>query len=144
MDPQVFRSRIDPLLAALVFVPVLVVCGVVLQRAMARGQPPSGVTLATLVLSIGLVVWIFTTTSYRFVDRDLLVQSGPLRVRIPVAQIRRVTRTRSVLSAPALSLQRLEIEYDTHSVVVISPRDETGFLAALKVKVPSAELPSGK
>ena len=144
MDPQVFRSRIDPLLAALVIVPVLVACGVVLQRAAARGQPPSGVTLATLVLSVGLVAWIFTTTSYRFVDHDLLVQSGPMRVRVPVAQIRRVTRTRSVLSAPALSLQRLEIEYDTHRFVVISPKDEAGFLAALKVNAPSAELPTRK
>ena len=144
MDPQVFRSRIDPLLAALVFVPVLVACGVVLQRSVARGQPPSGVTLATLVLSVGLVAWIFTTTTYRFVEGVLLVQSGPMRVRVPVAQIRRVTRTRSVLSAPALSLQRLEIEYDKHSVVVISPQDEAGFLAALKVKAPSAELPTGQ
>lgn len=144
MDQSVFRSRIDPLLVGLVFLPVLLVSGLMLQRAVARGQWPGPVTIATVALSVGLVGWIFATTKYRFTERELVVQSGPLRIRVPLAQIHRVTRTRSVLSAPALSLQRLEIIYEKHKVVVISPKDESEFLAMLQAKAPNAELPSGR
>jgi uncharacterized membrane protein YdbT with pleckstrin-like domain len=144
MDSLVFRSRIDPLLAGLVFAPILLVLGLMVQRLVVRGQWPGTVTLATLVLSIGIVGWIFATTSYRFAESELVVQSGPLRVRVPFAQVRRVTRTRSVLSAPALSLRRLEITYGSHSAVVISPEDEARFLATLRERSPDAELPAGE
>jgi hypothetical protein len=97
MDLLVFRSRIDPLLAAFVVVPIGGVIGLVVQRVIVRGQSPSAVTVGALVLSIGLVAWIFATTSYRFTERELVVQSGPLRVRVAFDTIRRITRTRSVL-----------------------------------------------
>ena len=143
MDQLEFRSRIDPLLASLVFLPTLGVVGLVVYRALVRGQSPSAVTIATLALSIGVVGWIFTTTSYHFAARELVVKSGPLRVRVPFDAILRVTRTRSVLSAPALSLQRLEIVYEKHRTVVISPHDEQGFLASLRERAPMADLPVG-
>jgi Bacterial PH domain len=115
MDPLVFRSRIDPLLAAFVVVPIGGVIGLVVQRVIVRGQSPSAVTVGALVLSIGLVAWIFATTSYRFTERELVVQSGPLRVRVPFDTIRRVTRTRSFLSAPALShIRRTITSLDSH------------------------------
>lgn len=141
MEPLEFRSRIDPLLAGLVFAPILGVIGLVVQRALVRGQSPSTVTVATLALSIGVIGWIFATTSYRFAERELVVTSGPLRVRVPFDKILRVTRTRSVLSAPALSLQRLEIVYEKHRTVVISPQDEARFLATLHERAPRADLP---
>jgi len=59
----------------------------------------------------------------------------------PLRDIRRLTRTRGVLSAPALSLQRLEVQYGRHSAVMISPNDESGFLDALRSRAPQAELP---
>jgi hypothetical protein len=141
MDPLEFRSRIDPLVAGLVVAPIVGVIGLIVQRAIVRGQLPSVVTVASLVFSIGLLAWMFATTKYRFVERDLVVRAGPLRVTVPIDTIRRVTRTRSVLSAPALSLQRLEIVYGKHGVVVISPKDEGRFLAALHERAPNAELP---
>ncbi len=141
MNPLEFRSRIDPLLAGLVVAPILGVIGLVVQRALVHGQSPSTVTVATLALSIGVIGWIFATTSYRFAEHELVVTSGPLRVRVPFDKILRVTRTRSVLSAPALSLQRLEIVYEKHRTVVISPQDEAKFLATLHERAPRADLP---
>ena len=142
MDSLEFRSRIDPLLAGLVFLPIFGVVGLIVYRALVRGQSPGGVTIATLALSIGVIGWIFATTSYRFAERELVVKSGPLRVRVPFDTILRVTRTRSLLSAPALSLQRLEIVYEKHRTVVISPQDDQGFLASLRERAPGADLPA--
>ena len=143
MDSLEFRSRIDPLLASMVLLPMLGVIGLVVHRVFVRGQSLSVVTIATLALSIAVVGWIFATTSYHFAARELVVKSGPLRVRVPFDTILRVTRTRNVLSAPALSLRRLEIVYKRNRTVVISPHDEQGFLAALRARAPRAELPVG-
>jgi len=143
MDAIVRRSRLDPLIAGLVIVPMVVGSGLVVQRAAARGQRPGAVAIATLAGSIGLVAWIFLTTSYRLSDRDLHITSGPFRIRVPLAQIQRITPTRSVLSAPALSLDRLEIAYGNGQVVVISPKDHRAFFAAVAARAPQAQLPAG-
>jgi len=72
-----------------------------------------------------------------------LVTSGPLRVRVPLAQIQRITPTRSVRSAPTLSLDRLEITYGKGQVVIISPKDHAAFFAAVAARAPQAQLPAG-
>ncbi len=138
MDTVVFRSRIDPLIAGLVLVPLLLAVALVAQRAVARGQRPNAVVLATLLGSVALVVWIGAMTAYRLTERELLVASGPLRVRVPLAQIQRITRTRSVLSAPALSLDRLEVTYAKGQAVVISPKDQAAFFVAVAARAPQA------
>jgi len=144
MDTLVFRSRIDPLLAAFVFVPLAITTALQMQRALARGVMPSPISVGVTGLVFALVAWIFAGTSYRVSDTTLAVRSGPLRVTVPLREIRRVTRTRSVLSAPALSLRRLEVQYGPHSTVVISPHDEVGFLDALRSRAPQAELPGAE
>ena len=143
MDIIVFRSRVDPLLAGLVIVPVVVTALLVVQRAAARGQRPGAVAFATLTGSIGLIAWIFATTAYRLTNHELLVFLGPLWVRVPLAQIQRITRTRSVLSAPALSLDRLEIAWGNGQTVVISPNDHAAFFATAAAPAPQAQLPAG-
>ncbi len=141
MHSPAFRSRIDPLLALLVFVPLLGVCGLVLQRVTTRPETAGIFTLIIIALSVVLMVWMFVSTTYRFKDSELVVKCGPFRRRVPVASIRRVTRTRTLQSAPALSLQRLEIAFGSHETVIISPKDEVGFLAALQARVPTVQLP---
>ena len=86
------------------------------------------------------LAWVFLDTTYHITSRDLVVRSGPLRITVPLADIRQVRRTRSVLSAPALSLRRLEVGYGKGSQVVISPADEAGFLAALRERASGFEL----
>ncbi len=144
MSTLTFRSRVDPLLAALIFVPMALGFAMLIARAFSNNKSLGIVAPIVFGFAIGLVVWIYADTSYRITDTDLLVRSGPLRVSVPLAQIRRVTRTRSVLSAPALSMNRLEITYAKAGVVVISPKDDAGFLAALKERAPGAELPGSR
>ena len=138
-----FRSRVDPLLVAITFGPVVVVLGVLVRQGLQRGAMPSMVATLTLGLALGLVSWIFLDTGYRITSEALLVRSGPLRMTVPLSDLRTARRTRSILSAPALSLRRLELTYGSGKVVVISPLDETGFLTALKARAPQLELKPG-
>jgi len=62
----------------------------------------------------------------------LLVRSGPFRWRVPIADIVRITPTTNALSSPALSLDRLRIEYGRGSAIMISPRDKDQFLRDLE------------
>lgn len=140
MEPLVFRSRIDPWLAAVTFGPVVLAGGMVVRRAIVTQRAPGVVLIAMFGVALGLLLWVFLATTYRITSRDLLVRSGPLRITVPLSEIGRVRRTRSVLSAPALSLRRLEVSYGKHSQVVISPADEEGFLTALRERAPGFEL----
>lgn len=83
------------------------------------------------VVGAGLPLWMLFSTQYRVEGSVLHIQSGPLRWKIATSSIRSVKRTRSALSSPALSLDRLRIEYDGGKSIMISPRDREGFLKAI-------------
>ncbi len=97
-------------------------------------------TLLIIGLTTAFVAWIFVDTSYRVTATEMFVRSGPLRVTVPLAKIRRVRRSNSLLSAPALSLRRLEVMYGNGESVLISPADEERFFDALRKRAPDADL----
>lgn len=127
-----FHSKIDAWLALTVagsVLAVLVAAAALGARAGVAGLP---VVLALLALGAGLPLWLLCATHYRVQGGTLRVRSGPFRWNIPLSAITRVTPTRSVLSSPALSLDRLRIEYGPGRAVLVSPRDREGFLRALE------------
>jgi hypothetical protein len=48
--------------------------------------------------------------------------------RIDIQSIKMIAETSSLISAPAASLDRLEIIYNRHNSVIISPKDKSGFI----------------
>src|SRR5262245_35168301 len=89
------------------------------------------IAVLTLLLGVGLPLWILTTTSYTLEGETLLVRSGPFTRRVPIADITAIVPTRNPLSSPALPLDRLRIEVRGARPVMISPADRAGFLADL-------------
>jgi hypothetical protein len=77
-------------------------------------------------------VWLLKTTCYTLEPTRLLVRSGPFSWNVPLAGIHSITPTRNPLSSPALSLDRLCIEYGKHGSLMISPADKQGFLRELE------------
>lgn len=105
-----FRSRIDPLIALLLTAPLLSVA-YVLIRSRGDGVGTPLVVVGTLVLATALIGWIVLDTNYVITGTHLQIRSGPQRFRIPLASIRRVRRSHTLLAAPALSLRRLELDH---------------------------------
>ncbi len=70
---------------------------------------------------------------YGVSSRELVIRFGLARQRVPLANITRVRPTKSLLSAPALSIDRLEVRWDEglFGATRISPADRDGFLALL-------------
>lgn len=89
------------------------------------------ITFVVAVVAIGLPVWLAFSTHYTVDADSLRIRSGPFRWTIPRADITEVTPSRSVLSSPALSLDRLAIRYGKRRTILVSPRDKEGFLRAL-------------
>ena len=67
-------------------------------------------------------------TRYTIQDRQLIVQSGPIKWRIPIAEISEVTPTSDPIASPALSLDRLRIVYGPKKSLLVSPRNKEDFL----------------
>lgn len=117
-------------------VPALVV-GVALIASQSKGFNP--VSLAAVGLSLAFMRWLYVSTVYTVTDRGLRVQAGPWHRWVDATSIERVRPTKTMLSAPALSLDRLEVVGGFGSVIV-SPRDKAGFVRALKRIAPQLRL----
>jgi hypothetical protein len=90
-------------------------------------------TASGIVVGI-FIIWLMTPLYYEITQSELNVRSGPMRWSIPLKSIAEVCLTRSPLSSPALSLDRLLIKYENGkgaSELMISPKDQIAFLQEL-------------
>lgn len=138
MDRITFRSKVDGWLATALVASAaasaiaVVIVGVVESPLLALAISP------LLLLSVGLPMWLLGATSYTLDRTDLNVRCGPFAWRVPLREIRAVTATRNPLSSPALSLDRLRIDFGRMGSIMISPQDKEGFMQELRKRVPSS------
>ncbi|MCK0144587.1 PH domain-containing protein [Arenibacter sp. F26102] len=93
---------------------------------------PVGVGTIVLLLTFLFIVYIFLFTYYEVDDSLLRIKSGFLINRsIQISAITKIEATNNPISAPATSLDRLEIFYNTYESVIISPKEKRGFIAHL-------------
>ncbi|PNK60841.1 PH domain-containing protein [Psychrobacter sp. FDAARGOS_221] len=78
-----------------------------------------------------LPLWLLLSIEYRVTERQLVVESGLGETEINIEDITDITPTHNTLSAPALSLDRLEVVYADKSII-ISPKHKQAFLEAIE------------
>ncbi|MFR9720872.1 PH domain-containing protein [Aeromonas diversa] len=128
-----YRSKIDTWLAVvLVFAVLASLAGAVTALSVEPTALAWPIALVAVTVGAGLPTWLLTTTYYRLEGDALFVSSGPIRLRIPLREIVNITPTNSPLSSPALSLDRLRIEYGRGKSVMISPRNKEEFIRNLE------------
>ena len=94
------------------------------------------ITLGTVVFD-ALLIWLLVVPCrYIFREEDLLVQAGILKWKVPYKDVTSVEETNNPLSSPALSLDRIRIEYQGRAIMV-SPERKAEFLSVLRGKVRS-------
>jgi hypothetical protein len=141
---QSFPSKIDTWLVVVIAGAFLTGPVIVIADHLADGTTPEIGLVVTVVTLLAIlvpaclfVVWVFRTTDYTITATELLVRAGPMRWNVPLKDIREIRSTRSLLSAPALSLDRIEVIYGKYGSVVISPEDRMGFVHTLCARAPS-------
>ena len=126
-----FRSAVDPWFYALVVsLPAVLFTGVLPKLT---GAHPTVIilTVTGLILVTTLPAWLLISTFYRVDSVILRVQAGPFTWAVPLEQIRAVTATQSLTSSPALSRNRLKIEYGHGQSILVSPKHRVAFIEAI-------------
>lgn len=130
--PVTFNTRVDAWLAIVV---VLAFGAVIYEAAVAGSLLAWGVGLA-----MGLVLrLVVLPCRYVLMPDHLLVCSGLRRWTIPYGDIKSIMFSFNPVSAPALSLRRVEIRYGREALLV-SPRSRTAFMEALYARMRRSQL----
>lgn len=125
----VHRSKIDTwLIATLGFSAAVSLAVAGLSIYMESSPITWGIAIFTASMGVGLPAWLFTSTYYKIEPQYLLVRCGPFKFNIRLAEISGITPSGSVLSSPALSLDRLRIDYGHGKSLMISPCDKEQFI----------------
>ena len=82
-----------------------------------------------IVLCLLFIVFISKSTRY-IIDENQLVVKCMFIVndKIEISKIKKIEKTNSILSSPALSLDRMAIRYNKFDEVYISPKDKQAFV----------------
>lgn len=143
-DSLRFRSRIDVWVPLICFGPVILALALIVAEY--RVTPTTSLVVggAVCVGIFALFGWVIFGTSYDMTATELVVRSGPIRATISISSIRKLRQSSTILAGPALSMQRLELDYGKYDTAIVSPRDVEGFVAALVARNPAIEVSSAK
>ncbi|QBZ97598.1 PH domain-containing protein [Flavobacterium sangjuense] len=87
------------------------------------------------------IVFISKSTRYIIAENQLIVKSMfVVNDRIDISKIRKIEKTNSILSSPALSLDRIAIKFNKFDEVYISPKEKQNFLTDLLQINPNIEV----
>ncbi len=94
----------------------------------------------TIPLAI-LLIWSWFTTGYTVENEQIIIRYGPMKKRISIKDIRKISRTKNPLAAPALSFDRLEILCGSQfQAELVSLKDKQQFVSLLKSIHPQIEV----
>ena len=88
------------------------------------------------IFTIAVLWWPVFSTTYAIGNNTLTIRSMFLKWVIPLENIKTVSKTNNSISSPALSLDRLKIEYlkdGKMKQILVSPRDQQAFRQAVEV-----------
>lgn len=132
MPDTVYRSQVDQWLLVVFALSALAAVGACLTLLYYGSYLEWMVGALTLMIGIGLPAWILNSTTYTLTTGFLVIRSGPFHWGVPLRQINKMTPTTNPLSSPALSLDRLKIDYSDVKSIMISPENRREFLADLR------------
>ncbi|HEX6334194.1 MAG TPA: PH domain-containing protein, partial [Flavisolibacter sp.] len=88
--------------------------------------------LAVVLLVVAFITHMFVTTYYHIDNRTLKIRCGFFYDKtINIDTIEEVKKTRSAVSSPAASLDRIMIRYNKTDTVIISPGNKETFMSHL-------------
>ncbi len=133
-----YKSAVDwwmmPVLALGMVVPV----GITLWAAVAGASVDLWAGLLSVVLVGAIYRGLVFPLYYTLNDDHLLVCFGMVKQRIPYTEISSAHFSHNLMSSPALSIHRVQINRRTGFGVLISPVNRGAFLDALAERVPGA------
>lgn len=135
-----YKSKIDWWVGIVLWVPAIVLVGILVNVAISfSGKDILMLVLLSLpsIFSFLLIGSVFFGTYYLINDGVLTLRCGVMmNTKIKISEITSILPTKTKLSSPALSADRLEIRYGKYGKVVISPENKEAFIAQCKALNP--------
>lgn len=85
--------------------------------------------LAIIFSPIAFIIYVINATSYEIKDGILYINSSFFfKEKLPINDIRKIEEVTNLLSAPAMSIKRLELFYGKYDSILISPKNKKQFI----------------
>ena len=98
--------------------------------------------IIVMVAMILLLSSIWFNTRYKIEGNQLQIKYGPIKKSIAIQEIKSIRRTKNPFVAPALSMNRVEINYGKYNTIQVSPKEIEEFVNELQNKNPNIQLKS--
>lgn len=129
------KSAVDVWVAAVLLGSALVCLWAAIYSMLVGGLVAWIIGVPTLLIGTVMPLWMLLGTVYRLEPEQIVARSGPFRWRVAYRNIRSITRRRELMAGPALSMDRLVIDYGPMRWLIISPRDPEAFQHALEQRL---------
>ena len=128
-----YRSKVDWWLVPLLCIPPVASVAVTVMVLRVGTPAEAFVGFGMILLVVAIYVGLVFPMKYGMDDEHLHVRFGLCHRRIPLARITNVWPTNNPLSSPALSLDRLHVQFGSGlwGALMISPADREQFLDEL-------------
>jgi hypothetical protein len=131
-----YPSKKDLWLILVVAVAGFALLGATVHNLIFKGleHPAAWILMGTSIFYLAVIFGLAYPVSYEIAPPSLIIRSGLFSSRIALSSIESVKPTRNPLSAPAWSLDRLQINYrkkGRHTFTLVSPENKQSFLNEL-------------
>jgi len=128
---MIYYSKISYTLLIVIFI---VFFGPLIPNIIHEGFS-NNMIMITLVLFVvyGLILHMFFYTTYTIDQKMLHIRCGFFRYKpINIMNMKKISKSSSIVSSPAASFDRIEITYDKFDELIISPKHKLKFIADLQ------------
>ncbi len=130
---NVYKSKIDYWLGLVLLYPIFLSITSIVEG--------KWIGFVGLAFVLGVVLFISKTTRYILNENQLIVKCmWIVNEKIDISKIRKIEKTSSILSSPALSLDRIALKYNKFDEVYISPKERKDFIEELLKRNPNIEV----
>lgn len=128
-----FQSRKGTLFTTVVFGTISLLAWIAVEIYLMNFHWANLSVLMLLLLTMGLLLWIYLDTSYEINQEEFSYKSGPLRGKIAIDRINAVVKGKTIWAGikPATAQKGLIIKYEKYSEIYISPKTNDLFIAEL-------------
>ena len=92
------------------------------------------------LIAIGFLIWVWFGTGYRIENETIKIKNGPFKWMVNIQDINSISKRKSLLATPSLSVDRLVLHYGKYGEMLLSPKGESEFIELLLTKNPQIKL----
>ena len=130
---KIYKSKIDWWLGLVLVYPIF--------RSIASIIQGEWIGYLGVLLTALFIVFISKSTRYIIEENQLIVKCMfIINDKIDISKIKKIEKTNSILSSPALSLDRIAIKFNKYDEVYISPKEKQAFVDELLKINPEIEV----